>query len=167
MTPGTGAPRVALIWAQTPDGVIGADNTIPWRVPEDMAHFKKLTSGHPVVMGRRTWDSLPPRARPLPHRRNIVITRRPTWSAAGADPAASLEEALKLADADLTWIMGGGEIYRAAMAYATELVVTEVDTKVAGDAYAPTIGPDWHIDSTTDWQQSTTGLRFRWLRYLR
>ncbi|MBF6172702.1 dihydrofolate reductase [Nocardia blacklockiae] len=159
--------RVGLVWAQTRDGVIGVDNTIPWRVPEDLAHFKQVTSGHPVLMGRRTWDSLPERFRPLPGRRNIVITRQPDWSAPGAERAGSLEEALKLADADPTWVMGGGEIYRAAMPYATELMVTEVDTEVAGDAYAPHIGPEWHPASDSDWQESTTGLRYRWLRYVR
>ncbi|KZM70626.1 dihydrofolate reductase [Nocardia terpenica] len=159
--------RVGLIWAQTPAGVIGADNAIPWRVPEDMAHFKSVTVGHPVVMGRRTWDSLPPRFRPLAERRNIVVTRQPDWAADGAERAGSLDEALALAAADLVWVMGGGEIYRAAMDHATELMVTEVDAEVPGDAWAPEIGPRWRIDSETPWQLSSSGLRYRWLRYLR
>ncbi|WP_024802161.1 dihydrofolate reductase [Nocardia sp. BMG51109] len=159
--------RVGLIWAQTPDGVIGADNAIPWRVPEDMAHFKNVTSGHPVVMGRRTWDSLPARARPLPNRRNIVVTRQPDWAAAGAERAGSPAEALRLACGELAWVMGGGEIYRAAMDHATELVVTEVDAEVAGDAYAPAVGPEWRIDSDSGWRTSRSGTRYRWLRYVR
>ena len=79
---------VGLIWAQTRGGVIGRDNAIPWRVPEDMALFQRITAGHPVVMGRRTWDSLPARFRPLADRRNIVITRQPDWSADGAERTA-------------------------------------------------------------------------------
>ncbi|MBF6330530.1 dihydrofolate reductase [Nocardia transvalensis] len=159
--------RVGLIWAQTPDGVIGVDNTIPWRVPEDMAHFKTVTGGHPVVMGRRTWDSLPARFRPLPGRRNIVVTRQADWCADGAERAGSVEEALKLADADTVWVAGGGEIYRAAMPYATELMVTEVDTAVEGDAYAPEIGDEWSLTQEEPWSESSSGLRFRFLRYTR
>ncbi|MBB5914592.1 dihydrofolate reductase [Nocardia transvalensis] len=158
---------IGLIWAQTPDGVIGADNAIPWRVPEDLAYFKTVTAGHPVIMGRRTWDSLPARFRPLPERRNIVVTRQFDWSAPGAERAGSLDEALKLTAADTAWVMGGGEIYRAAMDHATELAVTEVDTRVAGDAYAPAVGPEWRVDSDSGWRESTSGLRYRWLRYVR
>jgi dihydrofolate reductase len=158
--------HVGLIWAQTPTGVIGRDNAIPWRIPEDMAHFQRVTRGHPVVMGRRTWDSLPVRFRPLPGRRNIVMTRQPDWSAAGAERTGSLEQALQTAGPDSVWVMGGGEIYRAAMEYATELLVTEVDADIDGDAYAPAIGSDWIADDAP-WQESATGLRYRVLRYTR
>ncbi|MFC9434696.1 dihydrofolate reductase [Nocardia sp. NPDC057030] len=158
---------IGLIWAQTPDGVIGADNTIPWRVPEDMANFKSATMGHPVVMGRRTWDSLPPRFRPLAGRRNIVVTRQPDWAAEGAERAGSLTEALGMSDPEPVWIAGGGEIYRAAMDFATDLLVTEVDTTVAGDAYAPLIGPEWAAGDDAPWQESTSGLRYRIRRYTR
>src|SRR5690606_35829696 len=125
---------IGLIWAQTPDGGIGVDNTIPWRVPEDMALLRRTTTGHPVVMGRRTWESLPERFRPLPGRRNSVVTRQPDWSAAGAEAAGSVPAALELAAPSATWVMGGGEVYRAALPYATELLITEVDTEVHGDA---------------------------------
>ncbi|NKY48686.1 dihydrofolate reductase [Nocardia vermiculata] len=152
--------RVGMIWAQTPAGVIGADNAIPWRVPEDMAHFKAVTAGHPVLMGRRTWDSLSPRFRPLPGRRNIVITRQPDWAAPGAERAGSIRQALELTGTDPVWIMGGGEIYRAAMDYATELMVTEVDADIPGDAYAPEIAADWQAEDTP-WSQSRSGLRYR------
>ncbi|MFI5780521.1 dihydrofolate reductase [Nocardia sp. NPDC051570] len=158
---------IGLIWAQTPRGVIGVDNMIPWRVPEDTAHFKEVTGGHPVVMGRRTWDSLPARFRPLPGRRNIVVTRQFDWAATGAERAGSVEEALKLADADTVWVMGGGEIYRAAMDYATELMVTEIDSDIAGDAYAPPIGPEWTIGSDSGWRESSSGPRYRFLQYVR
>lgn len=159
---------VGLIWAQTVDGVIGAGNTIPWRLPEDVAHFKATTSGHPVVMGRRTWDSLPPRFRPLPGRRNIVVTRDPQWSADGADRAGSVAEALELTSgAPEAWVIGGGEIYRAALAYATTLSVTEIDSKVDGDTFAPTPDPRWRVAEDRGWQSSTTGLRYRIRTYTR
>lgn len=157
---------VGLIWAQTPQGVIGLDNTIPWRVPEDMAHFKEVTWGNPVVMGRRTWDSLPPRFRPLEGRRNIVVTRQTDWSAEGAERAGSLEQALELSGDGPVWIAGGGEIYRAAMPFATELMVTEVDSDIAGDCYAPAIAPEWQADQA-EWHESSKGLRYRFRRYTR
>ncbi len=166
---------VGLIWAQTPDGVIGADNGIPWRLPEDMAHFKATTLGHPVVMGRRTWDSLPPRFRPLSGRRNIVVTRNPRWAAEGAESAASVEEALERAAGpsreggapDEVWVIGGGEIYRAALEYATTLMVTEVDAAVAGDTYAPSPDGTWQLAEDSGWRSSTSGLRYRIRRYSR
>ncbi|MGW0245589.1 dihydrofolate reductase [Nocardia goodfellowii] len=157
--------KISLIWAQARDGVIGFENTIPWRLPEDMANFKAMTWGHPVIMGRRTWDSLPAKFRPLPGRRNIVVTRQTDWSADGADRAGSVEEALALADGDV-WVMGGGEIYRATMELATDLLVTEVDTRVDGDAYAPAIGPEWQA-APEPWRESSSGLRFRIVRYTR
>ncbi|MGY4103031.1 dihydrofolate reductase [Nocardia sp. R16R-3T] len=158
---------IGLIWAQTPAGVIGFENTIPWRLPEDMANFKAVTMGHPVIMGRRTWDSLPTRFRPLDGRRNIVVTRRPGWSEAGAERAASLAEAMAMTTPQDVWIIGGGEIYRAAMDFATDLLVTEVDTAVDGDAYAPAIGPEWQADDTEPWHASKSGLRFRICHYTR
>ncbi|OON80086.1 dihydrofolate reductase [Streptomyces tsukubensis] len=167
--------NVGLIWAQTLDGVIGAGNAIPWRLPEDMAHFKATTLGHPVVMGRRTWDSLPPRFRPLPGRRNIVVTRDPRWASDGAERAGSVTEALELvsepsepaAPAE-AWVIGGGEIYRAALEHATTLSVTEVDLAVDGDTYAPTrADPTWRTTEDSGWQTSTTGLRYRIRGYTR
>lgn len=158
--------HIGLIWAQAKNGVIGRDNAIPWHIPEDMAHFRTVTGGHPVVMGRRTWDSLPERFRPLPGRRNIVVTRQPEWSAAGAERTDSLEQALRAPGPDPVWVMGGGEIYRAAMQYATELMVTEVDAEPDGDAYAPEIGPEWAAPESP-WQESSTGLRYRVRHYTR
>ncbi|MFE3546070.1 dihydrofolate reductase [Nocardia sp. NPDC059177] len=157
---------IGLIWAQANGGVIGVDNTIPWRVPEDMANFKATTMGHPVIMGRRTWDSLPASYRPLAGRRNIVVTRQTDWAAEGAERAGSLAEALALAgDVDI-WVAGGGEIYRAALPFATALQVTEIDTTVPGDAFAPVIGPEWQAPDTP-WLESKTGLRYRVRNYTR
>jgi len=135
---------VTLVAAVARGGVIGRDGTVPWHVPEDMAFFRELTTGHPVVMGRRTWDSLPERFRPLPGRRNIVVTRNPAWRADGAERAGSLEEALGLVDSDgLVFVIGGAEIYRAALPHADELVLTELDLDVPGDAFFP----DWPRDA--------------------
>lgn len=166
--------NVGLIWAQTLDGVIGARGAIPWRLPEDMAHFKATTLGYPVVMGRKTWDSLPPRFRPLSGRRNIVVTRDPQWGE-GAERAGSIVEALELAAESLEpaapaaecWVIGGEEIYRAASGYATTLSVTEVDVTVDGDTYAPALAPDWTVVEDKGWQSSTSGLRYRIRRYTR
>lgn len=120
---------------------------MPWHLPEDLAHFKRTTMHHPVIMGRKTWDSIPVRFRPLPGRTNIVVTRSPDWEAPGAIRAASLEAALSTArevtDAECIWITGGGEIFRAAMPYADELVVTRIDAEFPGDTHAPVIGPEW------------------------
>lgn len=138
------APRIGLIWAQARGGVIGRDGVMPWHLPEDLAHFKRTTLSHPVIMGRRTWDSLPPRFRPLPGRVNIVVTRQPDWQATGAQRASSLHEALQWCEpAERAWIIGGAQIYAQALPLADELVVTEIDAEVEGDAFAPAIGPEW------------------------
>ncbi|MFD4291646.1 dihydrofolate reductase [Rhodococcus sp. NPDC058505] len=160
---------LGAIWAQARGGVIGRGNTIPWRIPEDMAAFKAVTSGHPVIMGRRTWDSLPPRFRPLVDRRNIVVTRDRDWSADGAEVVHSVDDAITLAaDNHEAWVIGGGEIYAAALGRADRLVVTEVDLDVDGDAYAPALGPEWVALSTGDWQESSRdGTRFRFVTYAR
>ena len=153
---------IGLIWAQSSNGVIGRDNAIPWHIPEDMAHFRAVTSGSTVVMGRRTWESLPPRFRPLPGRRNVVLTRSPTWTSDGAVAVHDLADAL----AGDVWVIGGADVYAAALPHADLLEVTEVQLDVDGDVRAPTIGPEWTA-TEGDWQQSTAGPTFRWLRYQR
>jgi len=138
------SPRIGLIWAQARGGVIGNDGAMPWHLPEDLAHFKRTTLSHPVVMGRRTWDSIPPRFRPLPGRRNIVITRQPDWRHDGAERAGSLAQALQLcAPSERIWIIGGAQIFEQAIPLADELVVTEIDADIAGDTFAPAIGSEW------------------------
>ena len=107
--------RLNLIYARAANGVIGKDNALPWHLPEDMAHFKRMTTGCPVVMGRKTWDSLPLKFRPLPGRRNIVVTRQADWQADGAERAAGLPEAMALCiDAAEVWVIGGAQIYAEA-----------------------------------------------------
>ena len=137
--------EIALIYARAANGVIGHNGTIPWHLPEDLAHFKALTQGHPVIMGRKTWESLPPRFRPLPGRRNIVITRQTDYAAPGAEVAGSLENALQRAStAAVAFIIGGEQIYTQAMAVADRLEITEVDQEPEGDARFPEIAAvDW------------------------
>ena len=134
---------VALVAAVARGGVIGRDGTIPWRIPDDVAFFKELTTGYAVVMGRRTWESIPDRFRPLPGRRNVVVTRNQEWSAEGAERAGSVEEALRLVDgAERVYVVGGAEIYAAALPHADELLLTEIDLDVEGD----TLFPAWERD---------------------
>lgn len=156
-----------LIYARAANGVIGKDNTIPWHIPEDMAHFKQLTQGCAVIMGRKTWDSLPPRFRPLPGRTNIVVTRQGDWQAEGAVRATSLQDALQKAPADQpVWVIGGAQIYAEALPLADRLEVTEIDQEFDGDAYAPTLGAPW-TESARSRHVSTKGLPFSFVTYVR
>jgi dihydrofolate reductase len=159
---------VTLVAAVAHGGVIGRDGTVPWHVPEDMAFFRELTMGHPVVMGRRTWDSLPDRFRPLPGRRNIVVTRNAAWKAAGAERAGSLEEALRLAGTDeQVFVIGGAEIYRAALPHADELVLTELELVVAGDAFFPEWPRDGFVEVAREAHVSGNGTPFAFVTYRR
>ena len=156
-------PEIVIIAAIAKNRVIGKDNRLLWNIPEDMAHFKTLTTGHTVIMGRKTWESLPPRFRPLPGRRNIVITRQPDYAAPGAELADSLENALKLAStATSIFIIGGEQIYTQAMAVADRLEITEVDQEPDGDAWFPEI-------AAVDWEKmaKTEGSEFAFVTYSR
>lgn len=160
---------IGMIWAQTPSGVIGKDNDMPWHVPEDLAHFKRVTMGHPVIMGRKSWDALPEKWRPLPGRRNIVLTRNRSWQAEGAVVMHSLDEALSATpdEAEL-WIIGGEKVFVDAASVATLALVTELDLEVEGDAFAPKLGTEWVRDSvepSDGWALSTSGIRYRIARY--
>lgn len=153
-----------LIWAQANNGVIGAGGGMPWHVPEDLAHFKEVTFGAPVIMGRRTWDSLPERFRPLPDRENIVITRSQGWAADGARRAAGIEDAVR--GQERVWVIGGAEIFRQVIGDADRLEVTELDIDVDGDAFAPSV-EGWRLADEGEWQTSRTGVRYRFLGYER
>lgn len=155
---------VGLIWAEAADGVIGAEGGMPWHVPEDLAHFKEITLGAPVVMGRKTWDSLPERFRPLAGRENIVITRQQDWTADGARRAATVAEAVR--GHDRVWIIGGAEIFRQVIGDADRLEVTELDLEVDGDAYAPP-KTGWRLVDEGEWLTSRSGVRYRFLGYER
>ena len=157
---------VGLIWAQSTSGVIGRDGGIPWRLPEDQAHFKRLTLGHTVVMGRLTWESLPKKVRPLPGRRNVVLTRQADYMADGADVLTTLEDALP---SNETWVIGGEQIYALALPVATRCEVTEVEIELPredDDAVAPVLDEAW-VGSGGDWLTSESGLRYRFYSYLR
>jgi len=157
--------ELGLIYARSRNGVIGRDNAMPWHLPEDLAHFKATTLGCPVIMGRKTWDSLPPRFRPLPGRRNVVVTRQPHWQAEGAERAGSLEQALALcADAARVWVTGGAELYRLALPRADLVEVTVIDQDFEGDAYAPELGPEWHEAARAS-HVSAAGLPYSFLTY--
>ncbi|MGE2692304.1 dihydrofolate reductase [Mycolicibacterium pulveris] len=160
------SPEVGLIWAQSTSGVIGRDGTIPWRLPEDQARFKEITMGHTVVMGRLTWESLPAKVRPLPGRRNVVLTRRTGYVADGAEVVGGLDDALT---DDTTWVIGGAEVYVAALPIATRCEVTEVDIELPrrdGDAVAPVLDEAW-VGEAGEWQTSSSGLRYRFYSYQR
>ncbi len=163
----TNPTRLKLIYARAANGVIGRDNTIPWRLPEDLAHLRAMTMGHPVIMGRRTWDSLPVKFRPLPGRTNIVITRQADWQADGAVRAASLEEAVRLAGSvEVAWVIGGAAIYEAALPLADEVHVTEIDANYEGDTFAPALGADW-METAREAHVSAAGVRFAFVVYRR
>jgi dihydrofolate reductase len=152
---------VRLVWAQGADGVIGADGALPWHLPEDLRLFRALTLGTTVVMGRRTWASLPPRVRPLPGRRNVVLSTTLAAAEAGVPVATSVEEVLA-AHEDL-WVIGGGGVYTAFLPHAAEVVVTEVDGRFPGDTWAPRLDGDWERRMRVPaegWLPSSSGLRF-------
>ena len=158
-------PRINLIFARAANGVIGKDNSMPWHLQEDLAHFKRLTQGCPVIMGRKTWDSLPPRFRPLPGRSNIVITRQIDWQAEGALRASSLQAALKLSDdVPEVWVIGGAEIYQQAEPLAVRAEVTEIKQDFEGDAYAPSLGAAW-TEIAREQHLSATGLAYNFVTY--
>jgi dihydrofolate reductase len=134
----TPRPRLALIAAVARNGTIGKAGGLLWHEPEDQKHFRRITMGCPVIMGRKTWNSLPARFRPLPGRRNVVITRDAGWHADGADAVPSLEAALALlADAPKAFVIGGAEVYALALPHADELVLTEIDADLDGDTFFP------------------------------
>ena len=166
-------PRVGLVWAEAANGTIGKDGVLPWHLPEDLAHFKAVTLGSPVVMGRKTWESLPERFRPLPGRRNIVITRQHDFEASGADVCDSLAAALQLAAEDsgpdtVVWVIGGAEVFSAVIDVASRLEVTSLRVNIEGDAVAPAITERWRLvasDPVDGWHTSAAGIEYRFQRY--
>jgi dihydrofolate reductase len=159
--------KLGIIYARARNGVIGKGGVMPWHLPEDLAHFRKTTLGAPVIMGRKTWDSLPAKFRPLPGRRNIVITRDPSWQAAGAERAGSLDEAIALCgDVERAWVTGGAEIYRLALPQADLAVVTEIDADFDGDTFAPQLEPEWR-EVARESQTSAKGWKFSFVEFRR
>lgn len=162
-----GKTRVALIAALgASTRAIGKNGALLWHIPEDLKRFKALTSGHPVIMGRKTWESLPERARPLPNRTNIVVTRDARYAALGAIAVNSLEAALAAAasatGASEIFVIGGGELYAAALPLASRLYLTLVDSAAPGDTFFPS----YESESTkilSDQSGESNGLRYRFL----
>lgn len=160
------SPRLNLIAALGKNGVIGIANRLPWRLPDDLKHFKALTLGHPVLMGRKTFESL---GRPLPGRRNIVITRNAHYRPAGAEVAGSIEQALALCqDAAEVFFIGGADIYRQALPLAERLHLTEVDASPAGDAFFPAFDrARWRESAREARRDESVGLDYAFVVYQR
>ncbi|MEN9983498.1 MAG: hypothetical protein RJB10_1305 [Pseudomonadota bacterium] len=163
--------QLNLIYARARNGVIGIQGKLPWHLPEDLAHFKRTTLGCPVIMGRKTWDSLPPQFRPLPGRINIVVTRQKDWHEIGVQPANTLPEALLICEQikpipEQVWVIGGAQIYAESLALAKRVVVTEIDADFEGDAFAPLLGAEWQ-ETEREVHISKTGLAFSVVTYFR
>ena len=161
-------PRLALIAAVARNRVIGRGGELVWRESADPQHFRRVTLGCPVIMGRKTWDSLPARFRPLPGRRNIVVTRNAGWHGEGAERAGSLAEALRLAqDAAKVFVIGGAELYALALPQADELVLTEIEAELDGDVFFP----DWPRErfalAASEPHVSDSGIGYRFNHYIR
>lgn len=162
-------PNLALIVAVARNGIIGCTNAdgrgaLPWHLPEDLKHFKEMTSGHPIIMGRKTWESL---GRPLPNRRNMVVTRQAGYPAPGAEVFNGLNEALAAIGNDETaFIIGGAELYRQALPLAGELIITEVGIDAEGDTVFPEIGETW-VETSRNANLSSAGIPFAFVRYAR
>lgn len=158
---------ITLVAAVARDGAIGRDNALLWHLPEDLARFKALTLGKPVVMGRKTWDSLPLKFRPLPDRRNLVVSRSAT-ALPGAEVFASLDAALAACAEPEVCVIGGGEIYALALPLAAKLALTEVDaTFPDADRHFPAWPRDQFAETTRETRTSSAGLRFDFADYLR
>ena len=159
------SPRLSLIAAVARNGGIGRNNQLLVRLPEDLQRFKRITMGSPIVMGRKTWDSI---GRPLPGRRNIVVTRNAQWHADGAEAARSLEAALELAaSAPAVFVIGGAELYAAALPLADELVLTELDADFDADAWFPRWERAEFDASPAEEHTTPAGLRYRFINYTR
>jgi dihydrofolate reductase len=163
----TAGPRLHLIYARAANGVIGINGTLPWHLPEDLAHFKRTTLGCPVIMGRKTWDSLPPKFRPLPGRTNIVVTRQENWSESGSQTASTLRKALQICEQfPDVWVIGGAQLYALAEPLAATAVVTEIEKDFEGDAFAPRLGAAW-AETARAHHVAANGLSFNFVTYTR
>lgn len=156
---------LTLIVATERHNGIGINNALPWRLPEDLAFFKRTTTGHPILMGRKTFESI---GRPLPNRRNIVITRNPAWQHEGVDTAGSLQQAADLAGDGEVFVIGGAQIYADALPLAARLIVTEIDADFACDAFFPAINSAvWKEVSREPHQSAEQGFAYAFVIYHR
>ena len=158
-------PSLYLIAAVAANGVIGAAGGLPWQLPEDLQHFKRMTQGHAVIMGRKTWESI---GRPLPGRKNVVVTRQAGYAAPGASVAPSLQAALALcAEQAIVFVIGGADLYRAALPLADALLLTEIHRDFAGDTRFPEFDRLQWRETEREQHVAPDGLRFDFVRYLR
>ena len=157
--------RVVLVAAVAANGIIGASGRLPWHIPGELLHFKKLTLGHPVIMGRRTWESL---KGPLPQRENIVVTRTPGYEAPGAAVAASLEAALALcAGEPVAFVIGGTQLFKASLPIAAGMVLTEIRRDYEGDTWFPAWDRSQWKETRREAHTARDGTRFDFVRYER
>ncbi|WP_426197015.1 dihydrofolate reductase [Massilia sp. DWR3-1-1] len=156
-------PVISLVVAMDAGRGIGIDNALPWHLPEDLAHFKRVTTGHPIIMGRKTFDSI---GRPLPNRRNIVVTRDAGWTRAGVETAGSLEAAIALAGQVDACIIGGAQIFAQAIdaGLAGRMVVTEIDQHYPCDTFFPPLPAGW-VETARERQQSASGVHYSFVTY--
>ena len=157
-----------MIWARANGRVIGKAGTMPWHLPEDLRYFREVTTGHPVLMGRGTWESLPPQFRPLPGRTNVVVsTSLSQADAAGATLVRTIDEGLAAATAalaagqDTIWVVGGAKVYGDLIGRASIIHITQIDADIDGDAHAPALPDGLELAESGPWRTSTTGLRYR------
>jgi dihydrofolate reductase len=156
-------PRIYLVAAVAANGIIGANGKLPWRLPEDMRHFKRVTMGHPVIMGRRTWESL---RGPLPGRENIVVTRTPGYEAPGAALAGSLDAALALCVGQaVACVIGGERLFAESLPFAAGLVLTEIHRDYEGDARFPDYDRSRWKESQRERHVTADGLKYDFVLY--
>lgn len=161
-------PPLTLIAAVGANRAIGLDNHLLWHLPEDLAHFKAVTNGYPVLMGRRTWESLPPRFRPLPGRRNLVLSRSDDFAPPGAERAPSLADALVLAaDEKTVFVIGGADLYAQCLPLAERLILTEVEDAPLADAFFPAFSPVEWRQTARERHVTATGLGYAFVTYQR
>jgi dihydrofolate reductase len=157
--------RLTMVVALDRQRGIGIDNKLPWHLPEDLAHFKRTTSGHPIIMGRKTFDSI---GRPLPNRRNIVITRDPDWRRDGVEAVQSVDAAVRLAAAADAFIIGGAQIFIEALPHTDRLIVTEIDAEFACDTFFPPIDrAQWRETARESHHSAQNGFGYAYVTYER
>lgn len=154
--------EIMLIYARAANGAIGKDGDLPWRLPADLKHFKALTLGKPMIMGRKTFDSLPGL---LPGRRHIVLTRDAAWQAEGAETAATLDDALALAGGETIAIIGGAAVFEAFLPLAHRVELTQIHADYAGDTFMPELGPEWTETAREDHAAAGDTPAFSFLTY--
>jgi len=162
------SPLVSLVAAIPRNGAIGRNNQLLWREPEDQRHFRRVTMGSPVLMGRKTWDSLPERFRPLPGRRNLVLSRDPDWRANGAEAVGSIGAALHAAAGETrVSVIGGAQLYALVLPIADELLLTEIDADLDGDTFFPAWDRSRFTETTRERHTSGSGVPYSFVTYKR